>query len=144
VATLGTVVSPGLCGNYTLADADGAVLASGGGRFGAQESNTFCLSGGIATLWHEENNSAYQRGNESSAGLNIFPTLVKDNLSVQYLSETIEPIQINIVDINGQIIQQYEQTTAQMQVNVSDLPAGIYFVQMIANDSILVEKFIKK
>ncbi len=143
VATLGTVVAPGLCGNYTLTDANGAVLASGGGGFGAQQSRSFCLSGGTASLWNEENNSAYQRRNEST-GLNVFPTLAKDNLSVQYLSETSEPIQINIVDINGQIIQQYEQSIPQMQINVSDLPTGIYFIQMITNDSILVEKFVKK
>jgi len=141
VATLGTIVSPGLCGNYTMTDASGAVLVSGGGRFGTQESTTFCLNGGLAALWHEENNSAYQRRNES-ANLQIFPTLAKNSLSV-YTSETIQG-QINIVDINGQIIQQYEQSAQQMQLNVSDLPAGIYFVQMMANDIILVEKFIKK
>ncbi len=144
VATLGTVTSPGLCGNYTMTDADGTVLASGGGRFGAQESNTFCLSGGIATLWHEEDNSAYQRQHEENEAenLQVFPTLAKNSLFI-YTSEMIQG-QINILDIKGQIIQQYEQTTTQMQVNVSDLPAGIYFVQMMANDGILVEKFVKK
>jgi len=143
VATLGTVVSPGLCGNFALNDANGTTLASGGGAFGSSDPQQFCLVGGVAQLWNEENSNAYQRRSESR-GLNVFPTLAKDNLSIQYLSETTESVQINIMDINGQIIQRYEQTTAQMELNVSDLSAGIYFVQMLANDTILVEKFVKQ
>jgi len=125
VATLGSVIAPGLCGNYTLTDANGTTLASGGGGFGAQQSRTFCLSGGIAPLWQEEGNSQYMRQDESLR-LDVFPTLAKDNLSV-YTSQTMQG-QINIVDINGQIIRQYEQNTPQMQLNVSDLSLRKYFL----------------
>jgi len=47
VATLGSVVTPGLCGNYVLSDITGTTLASGGGGFGANQSNTFCVSGAL-------------------------------------------------------------------------------------------------
>jgi len=82
---------------------------------------------------------------QSSTGFKVYPTLVSDHLFV-YASE-ISQGQINIVDINGQVIQQYEQNVTEMQLNVSDLPAGIYFVQMVAGvagDTILVEKFVKQ
>ncbi len=142
VATLGTVVAPGLCGNFALTDANGTTLASGGGSFGSLSSQQFCLSGGLANLWGGEDSNAYQRRNEST-GLNVFPTLAKDNLSVQYLSQTIEPIQINILDVNGQIVQRHQPSTSQIQLNVSNLDAGIYFVHVVADGEVLVQKFIK-
>jgi len=142
VATLGTVVTPGLCGNYTLRDANGTPLASGGGAFGAQQSNTFCLSGGTASIWQPDNGGAYARQQQSSTGLEVFPTLASNDLFV-YTSEMSEG-QINIVNMNGQIIQQYQQNAPQMELNVSNLPAGIYFVQVVAGDTVLVEKFVKQ
>ncbi len=141
VATLGTVVAPGLCGNYSLTDINGTTLASGGGAFGSSQSNTFCLTGGAASLWQPDNSNINARLQPSLTGLRIFPTLTNDKLFIE-MPEVAQG-QLNILDINGQIIQQYEQTTTQMQINVSDLPAGIYFVQMMANDGILVEKFVK-
>jgi len=142
VATLGTVVTPGLCGNYSLTDMNGTTLASGGGAFGAQQSSTFCLNGGVAPLWQPDNNEAYAKQQQPLIGLKVFPTLTKDDLFVEM--PEVQQGQINIVDMNGQIIQRYEQIQPQMQLNVSELSAGIYFVQMIANDIILVEKFVKK
>ncbi len=141
VATLGSVVSPGLCGNFNLSDVNGTTLVSGGNSFGGQSSQQFCLTGGIAPLWHEEDNSTHKRQNES-ARLDVFPTLAKNNLSV-YTSHTTEG-QINVVDINGQIVQQHLQRTQNMQLNVSDLPTGIYFIQLVANDTVWVQKFIKQ
>jgi len=142
VATLGSVVSPGLCGNYSLTDINGTTLTSGGGSFGAQESTTFCLNGGVAPLWEPDNNEAYAKQQQPLTSLKVFPTLTKDDLFVEI--REVSQGQINIVDMNGQILQRYEQIQPQMRLNVSDLPAGIYFVQMVANDIILVEKFVKK
>jgi len=142
VATLGTVVTPGLCGNYTLTDANGTMLASGGGSFGSTESRSFCLTGGVAQLWNPDNNEAHMKQQQQSEDLKIYPTLVSNNLFV-YASQTVQG-QINIVDINGQVIQQYEQSAPETQLNVSNLPAGIYFIQTMANDIILVEKFVKR
>ena len=142
VATLGTVVTPGLCGNYTLTDANGTTLASGGGSFGNTESSTFCLSGGIGSLWEPDNGSAYSKQQQMFTRLEVFPTLASNYLFVN-ASEMLQG-QINIVDTNGQIIKRYQQNEPQMQLNVSDLPAGIYFVQIVAGDTVLVEKFVKQ
>jgi len=143
VATLGSVVTPGLCGNYTLTDAAGTSLASGGGGGFSTQSNSFCLSGGLAPIRNDDNDSEYMRQTES-ARLDLLPNLVRDDLLLYYSLETTDAVQINIVDINGQIIQQHTQRNAQqMQINVSDLQSGIYFVQLVANDTIVAKKFIK-
>jgi len=142
VATLGSVVSPGLCGNYSLTDINGTTLASGGGAFGAQQTSTFCLNGGGAPFWQQDNDNAHAKQQQSFAGLRIYPTLTKDDLFVE-LTE-ISQGQINIINMNGQILQRYEQIAPQMHLSVGDLPAGIYFVQMVAGDTVWVEKFVKK
>jgi len=103
-------VSFPLCGNFILSDVNGTTLASGGGSFGALSSNQFCLNNGIAPLWHQGDDSAYLRQAETNNKLDVFPTLAKDNLSVNYSLETTKPIQLSIVDINGQVMQQFEQS----------------------------------
>lgn len=138
-----------MCGNYTLTDANGTVLASGGGRFGTSETGSFCISGGLAPLNSQPEN-IYARQNALDDGVVdmwIVPTLAKDVINIYTTSDEINDIQINMLDISGKIIQQYGQDgydTANIQLNVSDLPTGIYFVQIVFNDIVLVEKFMKK
>ncbi len=135
-----------ICGNYTLTDANGTVLASGGGRFGTSETNNFCLAGGIAQLNYQADNT-YAKLSDGTIDMWIAPTLADDVITVYATLGEIDHVQINVVDINGKIIQQHLQDnydTINTQLNVRNLPSGIYFVQMVANDIILVEKFVKR
>jgi len=145
VATLGTVVSPGLCGNYALYDANGAVLASGGGGFGASEANTFCLSGGvIQRLSHE--NKIYPKATNLQQ-MRIIPNIVNDQTTLFYSLETNKDIQIQIMDITGKMVQQYARNfddRNEVHLNVNHLQSGFYFVQLISGEIMLTEKFIKK
>ncbi len=145
VATLGTVVAPGLCGNYTLTDANGTVLASGGGSFGASETNSFCLSGGIAPI-------IFQGGNVhlktiQDAQIRIIPNVINDQATLYYSLKTNQDIHIQIVDITGKIIEQYTRNfndTNEINLNVNNLQSGFYFVQLMSGDIMLTEKFVKK
>jgi len=121
VATLGTVVAPGLCGNYMLSDANGSVLASGGGGFGGQETQNFCLSGGLAQLWQPENNNWYAKQSESTNDLQIRPNIVANEMIVTYtLKETV---------------------AAELYIN--ELASGFYFVKLVAGDTMITKKFVK-
>ncbi len=138
-----------MCGDYTLTDANGTTLASGGGRFGSSETSNFCIVGGVAQFNYQPDN-VYARQStfdENAPAMWITPTLTSNTLIVySSLGEDVNT-QINIVDMNGRIMQQHSQdsnSASEMQLNVSDFPAGIYFVQMIVNDIILVEKFVKR
>ncbi len=136
------------CGDYTLSDNNGTVLASGGGRFGSSETNSFCISGGLAEFNYQPDHT-YGKQSTSNNDVNMWvtPTLTKDEITIRTTFNETEYAQINIVDINGRIMQQHSQdgnSTRELQLDVSDFPAGIYFVQMMSNDTVLVEKFIKK
>ena len=146
VATLGTVVTPGLCGNYTLTDAAGTTLASGGGAFGAQESTSFCISGGLGNLWQGDNIYARTITEDTANTLELFPNPAQDNLMIYYNLTNDLNADIQVIDITGKIVRQITRGTndnRQVQLNISDLTSGFYFVRLVSGDTVLSEKFVK-
>lgn len=146
VATLGTVVTPGLCGNYSLSDAAGNTVASGGGGFGTSESNTFCLTGGITPFQQEDN--TYQRTtNDIFTNINIYPNPAYNQITIEHNIQTDNNIQIDIIDINGKIVQSHSSRTisdSAISLDMSNLTSGIYFARMVFDDIVVTEKIIKK
>jgi len=145
VGTLSLVTTPGLCGNYQLTDGNGTVLASGGGNFGSSENNQFCLNGGLAPKLANpslDDNSS----KKINTTLSIKPNLVRNELFINYSVNQNEPVNINILDVNGRVI---EQNLAEggsfraLKFNVSNLTSGIYFVQMATSKEIITQKFMK-
>jgi len=146
VATLGTVVTPGLCGNYTLSDFMGGTLASGGGSFGSLESNTFCVTGGITPFQQDDNIDLHAK-NDIFTGIKIYPNPAYEQIVIEHHLQTDDNIQIDILDINGKVVQYHSSRAASdaiISLNVSDLTSGIYFIRMTSNDINITEKFIKK
>jgi len=50
------------------------------------------------------------------------------------------------MDINGRMIQHHSslRTNDVVSLNVNQLSSGIYFVQIVTNDMITTEKFVKR
>jgi len=114
--------------------------------FGASETNNFCLP--IVPLIHE-NDSAYQLGavDGNTPRMRLLPNVARDNMMLYYTLQTESDIHIHIVDISGKIIQQHIRNsydTPELELNVSNLNEGFYFVQLISNDVTMVQKFIKR
>jgi len=147
VATLGTVVTPGLCGNYTLSNVTGT-LASGGGGFGSIQSNTFCVNGAVTPLVdNNDYNNTYSKTNQTISQVSIHPNVASNRMMLYYSIENESDIQIDVVNMSGQIVQQHIRSandTPELELSISDLHTGIYFVRMIAGDIIFTEKFIKR
>ena len=148
VATLGTVVAPGLCGNYSLVGADGTSVVSGGGSFGDMESNGFCIVGGVPQFApNVEVDYARQIPNdmETMTTLNLFPNPADEVLNIQFDGNITNDIQLNVMDATGKSIRTHTcqaNDFTNIQLNVNDLQSGIYFVQIIFNEKILTEKFV--
>jgi len=135
------------CGDYTLTDAAGTVLASGGGRFGTSETTNFCISGGVAVpLWQSDDVYAKIQS-DTNTGLQLVPNPAKDNLTIYYTVENDVDVNINVVDITGKIVRQITQdanNAKEVQLNVNDLTPGFYFVKLISGDTVLSKKFVKQ
>lgn len=130
--------SDGFCckygnGFYTLTTSTGEIIGSGA-AFRNQKTNHFII-GAIPTEETKESKSVFVYPNPASSLLNIFIE-----------NSTINPDNYTIVNSLGQIIKSKKIVTKQdLQVNVSDIAQGIYFLKLTKNESeIKTIRFIKK
>jgi len=146
IGGLSVVVTPGLCGNYTLTDANGNVLANGGGDFGSQESTNFCLSGGLAPRLANPNKDKFN-AIVNTESLNIQPNPVQNQLNVLGDISIDEYSQYQIVNILGEIVLENrlsDRQFNQVNINVEAIEAGTYFFIMKDANQIHIEKFVKQ
>lgn len=144
VGTLSLVTNPGLCGNYQLTDANGSVLASGGGDFGSTESTQFCLQNGQAPKVDNHQNELISKTIDNFK-VDLKPNLVDSELIIHYQLEG--DIQIKVLDINGKIMQQFNSTENErqlMKIDVAEMNPGVNFVQFISNNEVITKRFIKQ
>jgi hypothetical protein len=72
----------------------------------------------------------------------IYPNPVTDELTVQSLKFKVESVEV--YDVVGKVLQSQEtRTRNQVNVNVSSLAPGIYFVKVESERGIVVRKFVK-
>ena len=79
--------------------------------------------------------------NRYNHNIKIYPNPVKDEL---ILATETQIEEIAIYDIYGRTVsQQVNKTTSQQVVNVADLEAGIYFINIKTDNGNIVKRFIK-
>jgi len=150
VATLGTVVVPGLCGNYTLFNTDGTSVVSGGGGFGSSESNNFCIVGGVGQRLIQQSGNIYETHTDNTTNvlqMHLTPNPAQDYLNIQYNISANSEVKLNIVDITGKIIRQYTRNggaSQSVQLEISELESGIYFAQLLSENTLTTQKFVKQ
>ncbi len=132
------------CGSYTLTDANGTILAFGGGRFGTSETTNFCVSGGIAVPLWQEDDSYEKTLIEDANTLDLSPNPAKDNLTIYYNPTNDFDTNIQVIDITGKIIYEITSDNNQIHFDISDLIPGFYFVKLVSGEIVLSEKFVKQ
>jgi hypothetical protein len=84
---------------------------------------------------------------EESNSVLIYPNPVADELTVS-LTPTLskgEGVSVEVVDVVGKVLQSQEtRTRNQVNVNVSSLAPGIYFVRVRGENGITVRRFVKQ
>ncbi|AZQ42738.1 endonuclease [Nonlabens ponticola] len=118
-------------GSYTLTStSENRVLASGG-SFGSTDTKTFCVPAGGKSV--EENVS------ELSSGLQIYPVPVTSQLFINSES-AIDGYRI--INTLGQTVRQSDEVVS--DINVSELSAGTYFIELNIEDEKVIKQFIKQ
>jgi hypothetical protein len=79
--------------------------------------------------------------------LTIYPNPANDVLNINYSLNASEKVHATIYNMNGQVVQQITSGTKATgnhteQVNIEQLPAGVYYMQVNLNNNITTQKFI--
>jgi len=70
----------------------------------------------------------------------IYPIPSKDRLFIS-CKDNIHSV--DILNISGQVIKKQNWKTKQIEINIADLPDGIYFIRLQAGDKVLTKKIVK-
>lgn len=79
------------------------------------------------------------RGTEPENIVKVYPNPVKDLLSI----EKPKPATTEILNIQGQLLKTLEPGNTNTNLDVSGLPAGVYFVRIITDKEFVTLKLLK-
>lgn len=78
---------------------------------------------------------------ESSSTLRIWPNPAQNHLNIRNESSIMDCCEI--IDVNGKIVVRKQVGDSQTAINVSTLPAGVYFLKAVCGTEIQTLKFVK-
>ena len=73
----------------------------------------------------------------------LYPNPTTGRFNVTFL-QALDNAVIRIVDINGRTYKQFKASGTQSQCNISELPAGIYSIEIIDKSTVISKKVIKQ
>ncbi len=76
----------------------------------------------------------------------VYPNPVREKLVLELTNDMQGQIVVKIIDLKGNILySQFEKITSrQLNINVSALPAGVYFIETTINQKVQSNKFVKE
>lgn len=126
-------------GNYQITDDEG-ILATGA-AFQEEEIKNFCVGPDRQPAPVSEN-----KGNNNLidplSELKIYPNPVESILFIDYKIKSGSEIVTELIDITGRIVKTNAFNDDNLQINVSDLSEGTYFLKIIENKASVVKKFV--
>ncbi|MFK8102180.1 MAG: choice-of-anchor J domain-containing protein [Saprospiraceae bacterium] len=141
--TINDAYGDGICcsygnGSYSVTNS-GTTLASGG-SFGSSETTNFCVSGGsreigeTTTVW------------DNSKEMNVYPNPTRANLNVAFFQKEAAQVELSVMNIMGKVVltQRFNANDGlnQMELAVSDLPAGTYMLLVADNNVKQTQQFV--
>jgi hypothetical protein len=115
------------------------IVAKSGSTVSVTSSGGFPSSSNITGLLKSENLSSSDAENKSSNTLTIFPNPATNYLFIQY--DRIKINEIQIVSTTGKTIRTFELSLS--NINISDIPNGIYFVKLFTDQKVITQKIVK-
>lgn len=95
-------------------------------------ATTYSVNANFCTVLGVENVS------DNISGIEIYPNPASDKLHVESIQT---PEQIKVFDLNGKLIKNLGSTR---DINISDLPVGIYFIRVKTDKGEFNKKFVKE
>lgn len=82
---------------------------------------------------------------EQNKNIKVYPNPVDESITVNLPEElsSIEKLDIQIINSIGQVVKSFKQVYNPMELSVSDLKHGLYFLVFQSNGSAFTQKFMK-
>lgn len=126
-------------GSYSLKDSNGNVLASGS-SYGSSENTNFCLP------YSSNRENTLVSSDVPKNTLETFPNPARDRLTMVYESKAEGQVHWRIIDLLGKTVRsatwQIEAGSNQQILDVQQLPAGTYILELEHNGRPQLQRFI--
>ncbi|MBI9052801.1 MAG: M4 family metallopeptidase [Bacteroidales bacterium] len=142
--TISDVYGDGMCcsygnGSYTLEVTGGATIKTGG-SFGSSEVTNFCLPN--TTYGFAPTTTSF--GDVSTKPIiNIYPNPASTYINVQVTNATAHGV-ISIYSATGSLVKVVEIEESEREINISELPSGLYLISIDTKKEAITRQFIKK
>ena len=127
------------------------VVSSGGYTEKSELSFDWVLGGSLTAIPSQNPNASSAQQNEeldeSGISLKVYPSPAIDFINIEITSAVDDRFILKIFDDSGVNILNHEfSNQSSLQVNISDIPCGIYFLKVFLpdqDDPLKVEKIVK-
>lgn len=85
----------------------------------------------------------YESGNEE---LLVYPNPAHDKLVLEFANDLLGQLMLKIIDLKGNLVlsKSVKVSSRQLNMNISELPAGVYFIETAVNGRVFTNKFVKE
>lgn len=85
----------------------------------------------------------YESGNEE---LFVYPNPAHDKLVLEFANDLLGQLMLKIIDLKGNLVlsKSVKVSSRQLNMNISELPAGVYFIETAVNGRVFTNKFVKE
>jgi Zn-dependent metalloprotease len=126
-------------GSYTLKVTGGATIASGG-SFTSSQATSFCLpytAFSFAATTNSVDNAI------TKPAVNVYPNPASSYINVQVTNAKANGM-ISIYSATGALVKVVEMDENESEVNISELPSGLYLITVDTKKEAITKQFIKK
>lgn len=142
--TISDAYGDGICcsygnGSYTLEVTGGATIKTGG-SFGSSEVTSFCLP--LSSYGFAPTSTSFDDA-KTSPEVSLYPNPANSIINVQVKNATVNGT-VSIYNTTGALIKVVEMQDNEREVNISELPSGLYIISVETKKEVLTKQFIKK
>jgi hypothetical protein len=129
-------------GSYTLKVTGGTTLASGG-SFTSTDVTNFCLPNTSYSAASVSRNAHVNEFTDGKSTVNIYPNPANDFINVEVINGHRVGT-IRIYNTVGALVKSIDMNGSEKEINISELPTGLYIISIEDAKEPLTKQFIKQ